>query len=849
MQEFEYKGQAFSKSNFTIGKVDKHFAPDCGIEPFHKDINLTVDIDQKTATGFVDIHLKGNVDGGQELTLHAVEFYNVKVMSLSGPEVEYRYNGEEIILFWDNAFSAEEIRIIRIAYTLKDPETGLLFSIPTKEQPDLPYYAVTDSETERARYWLPSVDILTVRTTLSFTLTSEKSLKILANGALMSAKENGDGTKTVNWKLDFPCPSYLACFAIGDFTEYVDKPEGDIPLAYYAPKNYTPEQVHLAFDKTGEMLKWMQKKFDLKFPFPKYYQFAARGIGGAMENISLVSWEDKFILNKDLAREFKYITDLINVHEMSHSYFGDAVVSHDFSQVWLKESWATYIESVWLEDTEGLVARDWQLAEESKQYRREADHRYVRPIVTREFDSSWDMFDMHLYPGGAWRLHMLRNEIGDDKFWAGMRDYLKTYSGKTVETLDFMRCMEKSSGKSLGKFFQQWFYEKGYAKLKIKYSYDKKTKIATLVFEQTQEDKDKGIGLFDYPLDVEFVLESGEKSLETIQIAGVRSVLTFKANAEPQTVSIDPYQKMLVVIDFNPGDDMMTKLMNESSSVNAIMQAITTLVKTEKKKNLKAVADYLKIEKFWGLRVHTYHELSKVSMPYAYQLLADALLEEHEPMALESAANAVGAHQSDVARKAISSRLKTGDNPPRGKMALLTALGYQRKDEDIVLLESHLNDEDFREYTRTGVYAGLGNMRSEKALTALLKNVDHRGAFYDDRQFLATALGNIADWVSKEQRNKVIETLTSMLDDENTFVKRSAMTALAQLKADVSIPKITSIKNQSAAMYKPGIQRFINMILGGEPEEKAEKLQKRIEELEDKLSKFDNRLQDIEATK
>jgi aminopeptidase N len=87
-----------------------------------------------------------------------------------------------------------------------------------------------------------------------------------------------------------------------------------------------------------------------------------------MENISLVTWIDTFVIDQTNALERKHLTDLVNIHEMGmynnplyitkehtvnhlsafekgHTYFGDLLVIRHFEHAWLKESWATYIES------------------------------------------------------------------------------------------------------------------------------------------------------------------------------------------------------------------------------------------------------------------------------------------------------------------------------------------------------------------------------------------------------------------------------------------------------------------------------------------------------------------------
>ena len=79
-------------------------------------------------------------------------------------------------------------------------------------------------------------------------------------------------------------------------------------------------------------------------------------------------------------------------------------------------------------------AEDYDLHVNARTYFEETDERYVRPIVTRTYNSSWDLFDAHLYPGGAWRLHMLRRLVGDAAFWAATTASLATYSGRVVET-------------------------------------------------------------------------------------------------------------------------------------------------------------------------------------------------------------------------------------------------------------------------------------------------------------------------------------------------------------------------------------------------------------------------------
>jgi aminopeptidase N len=161
-------------------------------------------------------------------------------------------------------------------------------------------------------------------------MTHDAKHVALANGTFISSKDNPNGTKTTRYKLDFRCPSYLVCFAIGEFIEVDDGYVDEMPIKYFAPKGTDPADLRRAFDKTPAMVKWISKKLNVKFPWTKYYQFVAQHIRGAMENISLVSWSPMFVMDETWASERKMVTDTVNIHEMAHTYFGDSVVIKHF---------------------------------------------------------------------------------------------------------------------------------------------------------------------------------------------------------------------------------------------------------------------------------------------------------------------------------------------------------------------------------------------------------------------------------------------------------------------------------------------------------------------------------------
>ncbi|NQV16489.1 hypothetical protein HQ531_13590 [bacterium] len=837
--------QHYQSGDFTLPGAIRNYAPDLKLEPIHTEIHLSVDLKERKAWGYALIIIRANVADADSLKLDAVDFDDLSVVETTNGSLTHSYDGKVIKLHFEKPLKSGEEKIIRIDYSIQDPISGLTFSQPDEQRPELPLFAITDNETERARYWFPCVDFPSVRSWMEYYLSASEELTILANGSLIS-EEKKEGIKTAHWKLDYPCPSYLACFAIGEFSEYQDEPLRDIPIAYYADKSYTPEQLKRTFGATRKMLIWMENKLGMNFPYPKYFQIANREIGGAMENISLVAWDDKFMLDETMATEWQYIMDLINVHEMSHSYFGDAVVSYDFAHVWLKESWATYIESVWLEDSEGKDAMHWQLAEEAQTYMEEAKNSYVRPIITREYDHSWNMFDMHLYPGGAWRLHMLRNLVGDEKFWAGVQDYVKKYAGKTVKSLDFQRCIEDRCGLNLDSFFDMWFRSKGYPILKASFEYDKDRGRGKFTIEQKQVDKEKGIELFEMDIELTWQDAKGEEHLEVIHLAKLEQVFQIKMD-EPQHVILDPEMKSLFEAEFNPGDDKLRHLLENGQTIRGMMQAVSELTKTGKRKNLQSVRDYLENEDRWGLRVHTYRALGKVGNEYAFKHLADLLTQESDAMVIEEAAKACGEHRHPLLRTAILKKLEQNNLPYRGQMVLLESLGKQRNTDDIALLESYAQKKGWRNLVRAGAYLGLGASHSELAVKTLLEGFEKPVHFFDEKVARMMGVRKIREWLPPHLKNQVTQALCEATQDPSYYVHVNAARLLGTAGISEGLPYLTALMNRISVQDYPFLKRQINAIQATGKVTPNKKLQKQLDELKEKLSDIEKRLQEVES--
>lgn len=833
-----------SGGDFAPPGADLHYPPDLELEPVHLELDLRVDVAGGALDGRVTTTVRALHAGPRTLTLDAVAFEAVTALDPDGRPLAHAYDGDRLRLTWVDPFSAGEERRVQVTYRVERPAAGLLFGAPTPETPDTPLFAATDNETERARHWLPCVDLPSVRCTQAWAIRADSRFTVLANGALVDETDHDDGTRTTRWRLDVRCPSYLTCFVVGELVRRDHGLWRGRPVASFATPSHTAEDLERSFGRTPAMLAWLEAKVGQELPFPKYFQFAVPGIGGAMENISLVSWDDRFVLDAATAPERAWLVDLINVHEMAHSFFGDLVVCRDFAHAWLKESWATYMEQCWLEDVVGADEADYLYWDHAQAYFDEADSRYKRPLVTRRFASSWDMYDRHLYPGGACRLHTLRGEIGDDAFWAAVRDYVATHSGGVVETDDLRRAMERHSGRSLGRFFDQWFHSPGYPALDVTFAWDAERREGTFTLKQTQADEKAGVPLFDLHIELGWVLD-GVLQTQVVSLSAERHVLVVPMDRDPEQVRVDPHAKVLHKLSFDPGDVRARRQLREAPDVIGRIQAARALCESGRRGAVEVVSAAYAHEPFWGVRVELAKALAKAGSEAAARALEAAVRSEADPMVLEHVLRAAGKLRDPALAAALRGRID-GGLPPRAEGAAWESLGAQRRDAPLDDLRAAARRAGPGDEAQAGALRGLGETRHPDALAALLEASRPAAVPTLARPAAAAGLGSLGGALERGPREQVVERLTDLLRDPVPQVRSAAASALAAMRATEAAGAIDAYARRLARQDRVRAERLAADLRAAEsPQVTA--LQKQVDELREKLKKVEATLQGVQA--
>ena len=831
---------------FHLPSAKPSYAPSLPLEPIHGELHLKPDVLAHHLQASVTWTLLSHVNTANSLFLHAEDLDIIRVQDDEGNDISWTYDGHQLAIFWKENIPKGENRKLTINYQVQSPIAGLYFGGPTPELPERGYWMATDHETTRAHYWLPCIDHSNVRTTFDIYIQHEKEHVAISAGYQHYQKEIDYHSFETCWRLEQRCPVYLLCVIVGEYIRVDHEPlrEG-IPLAGFAPKGNSITDLKRAFEPTKELIEFAETKLG-PLPWAKYFQFFAPEIGGAMENISLVSWDSRLLLDDSMHKDIGELFDQINLHELAHTWFGDLIVCRDYAHVWLKESWATYFECVWTEHKKSVERFHSELLHKRDRYFSEVKSRYSRPIMTRVFDSPWKMYDMHLYPGGAVRLHMLRKKIGDEVFWSATRDYIETYAQKVVETDDFRHKMELHSGESLAHFFDQWFGRAGHPKLEISQQYFHDSKILRLQIKQSIIGGQKDDLPFEFSLTIAAETSEGVWEHHKLQIDAFHHSVRFSAEEMPLQIVVDPECIAVTAIDFKASHDLNKRTLQASPWVHGRIIAAKNLCKKGNSLSLAVISEEYSSQ-YWSTREIIAKELKTAKHPKAVDLLCEWLSTEEHSHVQAAIINSLASHRSQKTADSLTACLHRSDISHRVKGSVLVALSKlgQYCSEDEIL--QYCEHDGWKHYVREFAHQALGQLDSEKAFERCIAAIHSPKNNYRSRMFACGSLVSIAKKRSKKDEAKAEKELIQALSDENGNVRRAAIAALGGLGRASSIPHIESTRSRITSQDWPSIDRAIKSCRSHSEKPKITALEKRVSTLEEKQVTLLQQINDLQA--
>ncbi|MEK7690711.1 MAG: M1 family aminopeptidase, partial [Bdellovibrionota bacterium] len=262
-----------------------------------------------------------------------------------------------------------------------------------------------------------------------------------------------------------------------------------IPVEYYGPTD-DMDRLSYSLRKTPDMLTYLSDLTGFRYPYEKYAQVVVPQYQwGGMEHTTATTLTDRTVHSANEEPEFD--SEALVAHELAHQWFGDLVTCQSWDHLWLNEGFATYFEMAWGKHAKGEDHYLEELSGYAEWYFWEATvngGKSERPVVfPYQVHTADYFFDSHAYAKGGWILHMLRNLLGDEVFYAGIRKYTYAMQGKLAVTEDLKRALESASGRDLDWFFDQWVYKPGFPSFEVTWQTDPEGGMVTLNVKQVQD--------------------------------------------------------------------------------------------------------------------------------------------------------------------------------------------------------------------------------------------------------------------------------------------------------------------------------------------------------------------------
>jgi len=316
-------------------------------------------------------------------------------------------------------------------------------------------YAATQFQAIAARQAFPGFDEPGFKVPFDLAVVARAGDVVVTTTPEASSETLADGFVRHVFETTRPLPTYLLAFAVGpyDLVDFGVLPpnsirDRELPLRGIAAKGLG-ERLQYALRNTDGLLTELEEYFGTPYPYKKLDIIAVPdSFGGAMENVGAIVYDEYLLLmDEDSPINQRRSYTAVHSHEMAHMWFGDLVTPEWWTDIWLNESFASWMEykaaqGYWPEgefDRQLLKGALYAMANDSL-----ASARQIREPVNHNDEIS-NAFDGITYEKGAGVLAMLEQYVGEEKFRDGVRLHMERHSDGTATAEDFIASLAEGT--------------------------------------------------------------------------------------------------------------------------------------------------------------------------------------------------------------------------------------------------------------------------------------------------------------------------------------------------------------------------------------------------------------------
>ncbi len=329
----------------------------------------------------------------------------------------------------------------------------------------------TQFESHHAREVFPCIDEPEAKATFDLMLTTPKGEEVISNTP--PKQQSTTAKETITAFETTPIMStYLLAFVYGEMGYKEAKTKDGVTVRAYA----TPDNVkftEFALMVAVKCLDFYNDYFGIPYPLEKCDMIALPDFAsGAMENWGCVTYREQCMLvdPKNTSIPTKQYVAMVVAHELAHQWFGNLVTMRWWTDLWLNEGFASWIEYMAVD----YIFPEWQMwtqfavDEQHRAFKLDAlEHTHPIEVPIKHPDEIRSIFDTISYSKGASVIHMLNAYLGPEDFRKGLQHYLTAHSFKNTDTVDLWKALEDTSNKPVSEFMHAWTTQSGFPVVSI----------------------------------------------------------------------------------------------------------------------------------------------------------------------------------------------------------------------------------------------------------------------------------------------------------------------------------------------------------------------------------------------
>ena len=475
-----------NNKNLSINRYDIVINTVKSDDNYTASVEIIFNIDEQTKEIELD---------SKELKIIKCDFYSES--HENQPSLNFKSKNNKLVINSSSKFEKEENVKLRIEFEGKiaDDLKGIYASKYLSNSGKEEKLISTQFEPTDARNAFPCIDEPNYKAKFNLTLIIHSNLTAISNMPIEKTKNLNEKETQIKFQETPIMSTYLLFFAIGKIKSKQLKTNNNILIRVWAT-NEQEKFSDFALETSEKLLDYFESYFGTKYPLPKLDHIAIPDFAaGAMENWGCISYRETALLvdPEKSSIQTKQLVAAIIAHEMAHMWFGDLVTMDWWNDLWLNESFASWMGDKAISNLypEWDVWTKFLLDDTNRAFELDAlDSSHPIEQEVKNPDEIGQLFDAISYSKGASLIRMLENYIGEEKFKKGIQQYIVKHQYKNTITNDLWDALSKSSNKDIKTLMEQWTTKSGFPLILVSEENDK-IKISQEKFSYNPENNDQ----------------------------------------------------------------------------------------------------------------------------------------------------------------------------------------------------------------------------------------------------------------------------------------------------------------------------------------------------------------------